>query len=249
MCGEDYPLPMTDDDRSRIDVAARHLLRSAPFGSLATVMRESDGAPYASLVAAATDHDGAPILLLSDLADHSKNLRNDDRISLLLTGGKTHEDPFAGERLSLMGRLVRSDAPSLRQRYLARHHQASGYAEFADFGFYHMAVDRGHLVAGFGRIHWIEGDNLRIEPSGQLVAAEMDIVAHMNDDHADAVQLYATELLGLDEGEWRMTGVDDEGVDLRFRDQVARLPFSRRVEDSTDVRKELVKLVNKARNT
>ncbi len=238
---------MTDDDRSRIDLAARHLLRSAPFGSLATVMRESDGAPYASLVATATDHDGAPILLLSDLADHSKNLKIDDRISLLLTGSKAHEDPLAGERLSLMGRLTRSDAPELRQRYLARHQGAAGYAEFADFGFYHMAVERGHLIAGFGRIHWIDGEKLRIAPAEQLVAAEPDIVAHMNDDHADAVHLYATRLLGCDDGDWRMTGVDGEGADLRFQDRVVRLPFGSRMEDSTDVRKELIRLVNKAR--
>lgn len=240
--------PMNDDDRFRIDASARHLLRSAPLGSLATVMRESEGAPYASLVAVATDHDGAPILLLSDLADHTKNLKIDDRISLLLTGGKAHEDPLAGERLSLMGRLRRSEAPNLRQRFLARHHQAAGYAAFADFGFYHMAVDRAHLVAGFGRIHWIEGERLRIAPPEQLVAAETDIVAHMNDDHADAVQLFATALLGRDEGEWLMTGVDGEGADLRFQDQVARLPFGCRVENGTDVRKELIRLVNEARD-
>ncbi|MGI9485102.1 MAG: HugZ family protein [Geminicoccaceae bacterium] len=239
---------MTDDDRSRINLTARHLLRAAPAGSLATVMRESDGAPYASMVATATDHDGAPILLLSDLADHSKNLKSDDRISLLLTGSKAHEDPLAGERLSLIGSLTRSDAPGLRQRYLARHQRAAGYAEFADFGFYHMAVDRAHLIAGFGRIQWIEGKDLRIEPSEQLVAAEMDIVAHMNDDHADAVQLYATALLGRGDGDWRMTGVDGEGADLRFQEQVARLPFGSRVADSTGVRKELIRLVNKARD-
>lgn len=240
---------MIDDDHSRIDAAARHLLRSAPLGSLATVMRESDGAPYASLVAIATDHDGAPILLLSDLADHSKNLKIDDRVSLLLTGSKAHEDPLAGERLSLMGRLVRSDAPRLRERYLARHHRAAGYAAFADFGFYHMSVDRAHLVAGFGRIHWIDGTNLRIEPSDQLVAAETDIVAHMNDDHADAVQLYATELLGCGDGDWRLTGIDGEGADLRLQDQVARLPFGRLVQNGTDVRKKLIRLVNKARSS
>lgn len=240
---------MTDDDRPRIDAAARHLLRSAPAGSLATVMRDSDGAPYASLVAIATDHDGAPILLLSDLADHTKNLQRDDRISLLLTGSETHEDPFAGERLSLLGRLVKSNAPSLRQRYLARHQRAAGYADFTDFNFYRMAVDRAHLIAGFGRINWIDGKDLRIEPSESLVAAEADIAAHMNDDHADAVQLYATRLLGRCDGDWRMTGVDGEGADLRFQDQIARLPFGCRVEDGTDVRKELIRLVNKARET
>lgn len=239
---------MTDDHRAGIAAAARHLMRSAPIGSLATVMRDANGAPYASLVAIATDFDGAPILLLSDLADHTKNLKVDDRISLLLSEIDAHEDPLAGERLSLMGQLVRSDTPGLRQRYLARHPRAAQYAAFGDFGFYHMAVERAHLVAGFGRIHWIDGENLRLNPSERLVAAEADIVAHMNDDHADAVQLYATRLLGRDGGEWRMTGVDGEGADLRLGGQVARLPFGCQVEDGTGVRKELVRLVNKARD-
>ena len=240
---------MTDDHRPGIAAAARHLMRSAPIGSLATVMRDANGAPYASLVAVATDHDGSPILLLSDLADHTKNLKADDRISLLLAGHERHEDPLAGERLSLLGRLARSDAPGLRQRYLARHPRAAHYAAFGDFSFYRMAVDRAHLVAGFGRIHWIEGEHLRVSPSERLVAAEADIVAHMNDDHADAVQLYASRLLGRDDGDWRMTGVDCEGADLRSGDQVVRLPFGGLVKDGTDVRKELVRLVNKARDT
>lgn len=238
---------MTDDDRESIGTAARHLMRSAVVGSLATVMREANGAPYTSLVAIATDHDGAPILLLSELADHTKNLKEDDRVSLLLTGSAAHEDPLAGERLSLMGRLVRSDAANLGARYLASHPRAATYAAFADFGFYRMAVDRAHLIAGFGRIHWIDGAESRIEPSDALVAAETEIVAHMNDDHADAVHLYATRLLGCEEGPWRMTGIDGEGADLRCKDKVVRLPFSSNVKDGTDVRKELIRLVNKAR--
>jgi len=211
-------------------------------------MRETTGAPYASLVALATDHDGSPVLLISDLADHTKNLREDDRISLLVTGDGNHEDPLAGERLSLQGRLERSDLPSLRLRYLAKHPKASLYADFGDFGFYRMTIDKAHLVAGFGRIHWIDGKVLTVPSSEALIAAEADIVFHMNDDHADALQLYATELLGLVDGAWRMTGVDREGADLRKDNQVARLPFGRQVEDSTDVRKELIRLVNKARD-
>ena len=111
-----------------------------------------------------------------------------------------------------------------------------------------MAIEKAHLVAGFGRIHWIDGKDLTVTPPEALVAAEADIVEHMNDDHADAVQLYATRLLGLADGAWRMTGVDCEGADLRKDDSVARLPFEGEITDSTDVRKELIRLVNKARD-
>ncbi|MEZ5934580.1 MAG: DUF2470 domain-containing protein [Alphaproteobacteria bacterium] len=240
---------MSDEDREAIAAAARYLVRAAARGCLATIMREASGAPYASLVAIATDHDGSPILLISDLADHTKNLKADDRISLLVTGDDHQEDPLAGERLSLLGRLQRSDSPGLRQRYLARHPKAAFYADFGDFGFYRMTIDKAHLVAGFGRIHWIGGDHLTVPAADALVAAEGDIVAHMNEDHSDALDLYATRLLGRGDGDWRMTGVDREGIDLRKGSETARLGFAGPLNDSTDVRKELIRLVNKARDS
>jgi len=240
---------MTDDNQRSPGEAARHLLRSTPFGALATVMREAGGAPYTSMVAVATDYDGSPILLVSDLADHTKNLKLDDRVSLLLIGDGMEEDPMAGERLTLQGRLSLGTTPNLRERYLARHPKAALYADFGDFGFYRMTIEKAHLIGGFGKIHWMPGEDLTIDPPRALSEAEADIVGHMNDDHADAIQLYATRLLQRTEGAWRMTGVDIEGVDLRFEDQVARLPFDAAVADSTDVRQELITLVNKARET
>jgi putative heme iron utilization protein len=240
---------MTADDHPSPATTGRFLLRSVPLGALATVMRDGGGAPYASLVPVATDHDGAPILLMSDLADHTKNVHEDDRASLLLNGSEGHEDPLAGARLTLQGRLTRNDDQELRRRYLARHPAASLYADFGDFGFYRLTIEKAHLVAGFGRIHWIEGADLLVTPPDGLSASEVDIVAHMNQDHADAVQLYARALLGRDGEGWIMTGVDAEGADLRMKSQVARLSFDNIVKKSTDVRRELVSLVKQARGT
>jgi putative heme iron utilization protein len=240
---------MIDADPRAISASARNLVRSVLYASLSTVMRDQNGAPYASMVAVATDQVGNPILLISDLADHTKNIEQDDRVSLLLIGEFGDDDPMAGERLTLQGRLNRSNDPTLRQRYLFRHASATLYADFADFGFYHMTIERAHLVAGFGRIHWIDGDKLTIEPAPALLDAESGIVNHMNDDHDDAIKLYATHLLQCDDGDWRMTGVDPDGADLRLGNRSARLPFGHRVEESTDVRKELVRLVNQARDT
>ncbi len=240
---------MTVDDQSSPAESGRLLLRSVPLGTLATLMRDGDGAPYASLAPVATDHDGSPILLISDLADHTRNIREDNRVSLLLNGSEGFEDPLAGARLTLQGRLIRpDDASGLRRRYLARHPSASLYADFGDFGFYRLTIEKAHLVAGFGRIHWIDGNDLRMAPADELMAADADIVAHMNEDHRDAVQLYATKLLGCDGDDWIMTGIDAEGADLRAKSQVARLTFDTIVNNSTDVRKVLISLVNKARS-
>jgi putative heme iron utilization protein len=69
----------------------------------------------------------------------------------------------------------------------------------------------------------------------------------MNDDHADALQLYAGKLLGLSGDDWRMTGIDAEGIDLRRGGQVARLPFDAPLATAGEARKVLVALVGRAR--
>lgn len=132
--------------------AARRVLEAAATGSLATL--DAGGAPFASLVTVAITAAGEPILLLSTLARHSRNLARDSRASLLLVApGGEGGDPLAGARLTLTGTVgPRDEDPDLRWRFLARHPEAAGYADFADFGFHRLAVGGGHLVAGFGRI-------------------------------------------------------------------------------------------------
>lgn len=136
---------------------ARALLRDATRASLATAMRgDRHGWPFASLVLIASDRDGAPLMLLSDLAEHSRNIVADNRISLLIDGTAGFDDPLSGPRLTVLGRAERSADADHRRRFLARHPSAAQYADFTDFAVYHVAVDSAHLVAGFGRIHWIE---------------------------------------------------------------------------------------------
>ncbi len=229
---------------------ARDLIRRCDRATLATLHPDSDGWPYGSLVLTACAHDGAPILLISDLAEHAKAIAADDRVSLLFDNVGGLDDPLTGARVTVMGTARRTAAPDDRARYLARHPSAAGYADFADFNFYRIAVTRAHLVAGFGKIHWIGSDALLFDAQGReaLGNAETDIVAHMNRDHADAIDLYAQNLLGLDGAGWSLTGVDPEGADLRLGGRVARVGFDTPVADAEAARVELVRLVKRARD-
>src|SRR5918911_593544 len=128
--------------------AARRLLREGRGAALATL--DEGGAPYASLVAFATEADGAPLILISGLARHTRNLGRDPRAALLIDR-RAADDPTAGPRVSLMGRMEITQAPAARRRFRARHPGAF-YADFADFAFWRMRLDSAHLVAGFGRI-------------------------------------------------------------------------------------------------
>lgn len=246
---------------------ARHLARASPVAALATLLAgegEAVGRPYASLVTAACDHDGTPLLLLSELAEHTANIARDARLSLLFAGGLSPgglspggrgegvDDPLAGPRVTLLGRARRSDAPRHRARFLARHPAAEAYADFKDFHLYAVAVERAHLVAGFGLVSWVEGADFPYGGETEALAeSEERIVAHMNADHADALALYAERLLEIpaaeDEAAWRMTGLDPEGCDLRRGAETARLDFERPIEDPAGARAELVRLAELAR--
>ena len=133
---------------------------------------------------------------------------------------------------------------------LARHPGAAGYADFKDFALYRVTVERGHLVAGFGRIHWIEAaDLLDREAPPALADAEPGIISHMNEDHGEAIDLYVRNLLGGSGTGWRMTGVDAEGCDFRLGGKVARLDFPARIKDPAGARAALVDLARRARGT
>jgi len=226
--------------------AARRLIRAQDKGSLATLLA-GDGTPYASLVLYATRPDATPLLLLSALAEHTKNLAEDSRASLLIDGTAGLADPLTGARVTLTGRIEATDDPGDAARYLARHPSAERYAGFGDFRFYALRAARAHLVAGFGRIHWIEASALLDAPAEALTAREADIVGHMNDDHGEAIDLYATRLLGRAGTGWRMTGIDPDGCDLRCAGETARLDFPTRVADADAARRELVRLARAAR--
>ncbi len=137
---------------------ARQLLTSLDRAVLATSM--PDGWPYASLVLFARSQDGTPLMLLSDLAEHAKNLAHEPRAALLLDGTAGLDQPLTGPRLTLLGRVARSDDDADRQAYLSRHPESQLYAGFADFHLHRMVVERAHLVAGFGRIHWLDASVL-----------------------------------------------------------------------------------------
>jgi putative heme iron utilization protein len=229
-------------------LAARRVLRLAATGSLATL--DPEGGPFASLVTVATTPAGEPILLISTLARHARNLAADRRASLLLVApGGEGGDPLAGARLTLTGTVGPVDTnPALRHRFLARHIEAAGYAGFADFGFHRFAIAGGHLVAGFGRIVSLSPADILIDVSaaGDLVAAEERALAEMNAGHADAVRLFATALLGLPAGDWRLTGIDPHGVDLAGPSR-ARLDFPQVVNDQDTLRRVLADLAHGAR--
>ena len=225
--------------------------RAGPSRGLWRASRAPPERPYASLITLATDASGAPIFLISTLARHTRNLADDPRAAILIDGSGEAADPLQGARLTLSGRAEKVNDEAVRRRFLARHPEAAFYADFPDFAFWRLELEGAHYIGGFGRIFDLAPGDLLVPLEGAetLVEAEAGIVAHMNDDHADAVELYALAFTGGDPGPWRMTGIDPEGCDIALGHDARRVLFATRVLTPGDARKELVRLAEEARNT
>ena len=237
-------IPDHDNDSRMV---ARKLLREARVGALATLVSGS-GDPYCSLVNVATAADGAPLLLLSTLAIHTKNLLADPRVSLMLDERKPG-NPLEGARVMLSGSIAPTSDAAAARAYLRRHPEAEMFAGFKDFAFYRVEFTRAHLVAGFGRIVDLAPEAVLtdIADAAELIAAEEGAIAHMNADHADALRLYATRLLGAADGDWRCVGIDPDGIELQHGRIALRLLFPQRVTGPGPLRAVLKQQADLAR--
>src|SRR5262249_50624642 len=129
--------------------------------------------------------------------------------------------------------------------------KAELYAGFADFALWRMTVESAHLNAGFARAADLTATDIMTDISGarDLLEIEASAVSHMNNDHGDAVALYATKLLGAPAGPWRVIGVDPGGLGLGCGEAGLRLGFRARGDAPGRLRGVLANLAKRARGS
>jgi heme iron utilization protein len=231
---------------------ARTLVARISTGTLCTLALEPEGYPYGSFVTVAFDA-GDPIFLISELAEHTKNLERDPRASLLVAESGS-ADPLANGRVTMLGPCsrVEGDASRVRAAFVAAHPSSSYYADFRDFAFWKLQVDQVRYIGGYGRMSWISKTDWRAAEPDPLGPSAAGIMAHMNADHADAMVLYckafskATEITAAS-----MTGVDRYGFEMSAMTpqgpRPVRLAFGTPVSTPEEVRAALVTMVKDAR--
>lgn len=225
---------------------ARRIIRAASAATLAT---QQEGQPFASLVTPACGPDLSPLLWLSTLSEHTRHLQREPRCALLFTGPAETANPQTAPRVTLTGLAEPVTDPALKGRWLARHPYAALYAEFADFGLWRIRPQGALMVGGFARATRLRLAQLLPDPDAvaALAEAEAEIIAHVNADHADALLAIATGLLGAPPGDWRITAVDVDGLDLAQGETLLRLPFAAPARGADSVRTELIRTARKAR--
>jgi len=233
---------------------ARTLLDGATTATLCTLAREPAGYPYGSLITFALD-EHRPVFLISDLAEHTRNLKDDARSSLLVSESRPG-DPLANGRVTLLGVCAPAgDAERERARaaYLARHPSAEQYASFGDFSFWTLEVNAVRYIGGYGRMSWIQPSEWMTAQPDPIAPDARAILDHMNQDHADALPLYLRAFSSVSEVlRAEMSSIDRLGFELSVMTaqgtQTVRLPFHEPIASKNDARKALVGLLREARS-
>jgi putative heme iron utilization protein len=232
---------------------ARTLLAATNVGALSTL--SDDGGPWGSMVTYAALPDGAPVLCVSQLAEHGRNLTRDPRASLVVVDPAPVTDPLSAGRVTLAGAVVVPEGEehaAARAAYLDAVASGRYYIDYTDFSLYVLRVERVRWVGGYGRMSSAEGAEYataQADPVGNAAGA----VAHLNDDHADALLAMAQGLGGYPDATGaRCAAADRYGLDLVLETPrgtaPARVGFAEPVTEAAGLRGATVELTRRARS-
>jgi putative heme iron utilization protein len=195
------------------------------------------------------------VFFISELAEHTKNLRGDARASLLVAEGG-EGDPLARGRVTLLGHAGKiagdADREAAKRAYLHAHPNAEYYVDYADFAFWRLDVEAVRYIGGYGRMSWLEMADWRAAESDPIAPFARGILDHMNADHADAMVAYCHAFTkAADTTAATMTSIDRYGFEMSAQTargpRPIRLAFSAPIATPDDARREMVAMVKRAR--
>lgn len=220
---------------------ARQLLRAHRYGVLSTLSKKFSGHPFGSIMPYLVDHDGSLLIFISTLAEHTKNILADPRVSLI-THSQDNPHIQAQGRVTVVGTAERiEDKENTGRRYLRYFPEAQTYFAMHDFSFYRIAPQAIRYIGGFGNVHWVSAEEHSVAPY-PLIEQEDGVIAHMNADHQDSLRNYCRRFHHYEAAQAEMLGIDCDGFDVRADEMVLRFDFAEPVLDSRHAREALVKM-------
>lgn len=224
---------------------ARQMLRAHRYGALCTLSNKFDGFPFGSITPYLADHDGSLLIFISALAEHTKNIQHDPRVSLITHSQDSPHIQTQG-RVTVVGVAhPADDREQSGKRYLRYFPEAETYFAMHDFSFYRIVPQAIRYIGGFGKIHWVAAENYSVPPY-PLIEQEDDVIAHMNTDHRDTMRHYCRHFKQIDALAVEMLGLDCDGFDVRADIRVLRFDFAEEVLDAQQARMALVKMAQEA---
>ncbi len=234
-------------------VEAKQFLRSTRSGVLSSFSAKFDGYPFGSVMPFVLGHDCQPIVLISTIAEHTKNIIANPKVSLLVFAGA--EDLHANGRLTLIGeaeQIEKNDA-DLMARYCRYFPESTGYLAMHDFQFYRINIAQARYIAGFGKMGWMPGEEIVNinQQSNEIAQLETGMIEHMNIDHVESILLYCQHFHGVTPSRVTLIGVDCDGFDVEaviHEDiKMLRFKFESSIFDAHSARMAFVALSKSAR--
>lgn len=226
---------------------ARDLMMSEYQGILSSHSVDAAGYPFGSVVPYCFDRKGRPVILISRIAQHTKNIKANPKVSLIVTEGQADDMQEKG-RVTYLGdaKPLASDDIDTAERYYRFFPDARDYHKTHDFDFYYLELYRVRFIGGFGRIYWVERDNF-LKENPFSADEETGAVDHMNRDHIDAMKHYCClDNIPLVNGHLpSMAGIDSEGFHLRLEKRIYRFGFDTPVTTTSGMREKLVELARR----
>lgn len=221
--------------------AARQMLRSHRYGALCTLSKKFNGHPFGSIVPYLVDHDGSLLILISSLAEHTRNIQFDPRVSLV-THNQDSPDIQSQGRITLVGGAQpAANKVQIGKRYLRYFPESQNLFAMDDFSFYRIVPHTLRFIGGFGKIHWVSADSY-LMPSYPLIEQEDDVVTHMNADHRDTLSHCWKPFHQDTAPKVEMLGIDCDGFDLCADSKILRIDFAEEVLDAQQARSALVSM-------
>jgi len=238
-----------------LSTEARKFLRSTHSGILSTHSTRFEGYPFGSVAPFVLDHGCQPVILISNIAEHTKNIIANPKVSLLVFAGA--EDLQANARLTLLGEAAsidKNEDANLRARYLRYLPQAASYFDMHDFAFYRIKIQQARYIGGFGKMSWLSDTDLLSDmptASSPLAEQETGIIEHMNADHAENLMNYCRHYHSVNAEHVQMLGIDCDGFDVNAsvggNPLLLRFDFNEQIHDAQSARAALVAMAKAAK--
>ena len=221
--------------------AARNLFLSQNFGVLSTISVDIPGYPFGSIVPYCVDERCRPIVYISHIAQHTRNVLADSRVSLTVIERNPDSDDVQAEgRLTYVAdaRDIGAGEPEIRTKYFRYFPAARQYEATHDFSFFRLELVRLRFIADFGQIFWLEPKEILIQNPFSF-QEEKGIIEHMNGDHSEALRHYAGGVAAV------MTGIDSEGFDMLVAGKKRRREFDSPVFTMEQARQALISMAKR----
>ena len=222
---------IAEKDKSNYGTLVRKIIRESKTAVLSTCLNKKEW-PYGSLVLSCCEHDGSPYIFISELAEHTKAIRNNNKVSIFYENCNFLDDPLAGTRFSVLcsafEAFEKEEKGLLLNRFLLRHPEAKIYSKFNDFTIFNLFVEKVHLISGFGKIYWLDRNEVLGNKYKTLIDSEQKIIDQINNRILSNPHII---------------GVDSEGYDFLIKKECFRTEFEIEVKDAETAKIEIMKII------